>query len=178
MFGRRAAPVRSATSAVTGLLLTSVALSRLGFSRAFSAGPAGFRQVFSSPKHPAAHVSPALRKAPTAPSLLASNLGNSRLAGRHYSATMAAASGVRSGYDEEQLRLLDSDECIIVNEKDEARHPPRCVCPHETCSVFLCERCFHVHQDAVALPGVRDKGVRTRIPGAGMRGHTEIRMPK
>lgn len=46
-------------------------------------------------------------------------MGHPRIAGRHYSATMAAASGVRSEYDEEQLRLLDSDECIIVNEKDE-----------------------------------------------------------
>jgi len=156
MFGRRAA----ATSAVTGLLLTSVALSRLGCARAFSAGPAGFRQVFSSPKHAAPHVSPALRGAPTAPSLRASHLGSSRIAGRRYSATMSAASGVRSGYDEEQLRLLDSDECIIVNEKDEASHPSRCVGPPETCCVFLCETCFHVHQHAMAVPGVRGEGVR------------------
>jgi len=30
-----------------------------------------------------------------------------------------SASSTRTGYDVEQLRLLDADECIIVNEKDE-----------------------------------------------------------
>lgn len=154
MLGRRA-PVRSATSAVTGLLLTSVAVSRLGCASAFSVGPAGFRRLFSSPAHAAPHVSPALRGASTAPSLRAGNLGHPRIAGRHYSATMAAASGVRSEYDEEQLRLLDSDECIIVNEKDEARHPPRDVCPSETCHMFLLDPSFPFHHHGSCVEEAR-----------------------
>jgi hypothetical protein len=111
--GRGLGSLLTTRGSAARVLLVSVAMSRLGHAWAFSMGPVQLRSAFPGATSRSAHAFRAPQRFPVVS-------GASR---QHFrvARSMASTPSVRSEYDKEQLRLLDSDECIIVNEKDEVR---------------------------------------------------------